>query len=187
MVVFFQDYILTLEFLASLVSGFVTSFVFLFFLLFMLRPRIKVGSSIACHVDDLDPGRRSCCAFKIVNRSFFSAYDLKVEVCQKLVSFGPNGAPNYRTIPLPLLRDQYPHVAPFRMVFSNNANTDFALWFITYSDLQSIVNTTPHTKVEIRVTCRHALTGLGNVWTKEYTRTDIKSGTFKSGNTFEIV
>ncbi|NIJ54401.1 hypothetical protein [Dyadobacter arcticus] len=187
MVYFFKNHIFTPDFSASLVSGFITSFVFLFILLFLFRPHIKIGPSIALHVDDLDPTLRLCCAFKIVNKSFFGAYDLKVEVCQKLVSFGPNGATNYRTVPLPLLRDHYPHVAPFKVVFSSNASTDFALWFITYSDLKGILTTTPHTKIEIRVTCRHALTGLGNVWTREYTKTDITLGTFKSGNTFEIV
>lgn len=39
----------------------------------------------------------------------------------------------------------------------------------------------------LRVICKHELTGLGSVFVRTYSKHDIKEGTFKSGNTFEIV
>ncbi|MCF2489371.1 hypothetical protein [Dyadobacter sp. CY347] len=181
---FCDSHILCLPFAADIVSGFLTSFIFLFALLFLFRPRIKIGPQIATHLKsygEATPNTWYC--FKIVNGSLFRAFDLKVEVVQKIPMTGPEGKQNHRTILLRLHKDQYNYVAPFRF----GEKSEYALWFMTTDDIAKILNENEHYSVEIRVIAKHELTGLGSVFVRNYSKHDIKNGTFKSGNTFEIV
>lgn len=159
----------------------------MFFILLVFRPRIKISSSIAYQTDPFDTAGRTAYNIKVINRSLFSAFDMKVEVSDKFSFPSPGGhLLNYRATPLTLVKDHYPYVAPFRPTFAWPKYSDYALRFRTYDNWNAILSQTTHT-IEVRIICRHALTGLGSVFLKEFTIHDLKAGTFKSGNTFDIV
>ncbi|MBO9613276.1 MAG: hypothetical protein J7619_11300 [Dyadobacter sp.] len=181
--IFLEQKVFCQSFIADVLSGFITSFFFLFALLFLFRPRIKIASQIATHVKSYGGQSNKWYCFKIINRSLFRAFDLRVEVTQKIPMTGPEGKTNHRTVPLALVKDQYNYVAPFRI----GEKSEYALWFLTTDDILTILNENEHHIVELRVICKHELTGLGSVFVRTYSKHDIKEGTFKSGNTFEIV
>jgi hypothetical protein len=184
-VTFCQERIFCQVFFADILSGFLTSFIFLFFLLFFLRPRIRVSSQIATHVKAYDsslPPQRWFC-FKMINRSFFRAFDVRVEVVEKIPVTGPGGKTNYRSVPVKLVKSEYNYVASF----TYTDRSDYALWFMTTDDIKTLLDTNQHHKIELRIICKHGLTGLGSVFVKTYSKHDIHDGTFKSGNTFDIV
>jgi hypothetical protein len=185
MITFFTEHILSLSFLASIIASFVTSFIFLFALLFLFRPRVKISSKIATHVKgywNLNEEKWFC--IKMVNCSLFRAFDLRVELCQKIPVTGPEGKQNHRTVNLKLMKDQYHYVPKYAILGSR---TDYAVWFMTVEDIEELLNKNEHCTIELRVICKHELTGLGRVFVRNFSKHDILQGTFKSGNTFEIV
>lgn len=180
-----DKHIFCLPFLASIIASFITSFIFLFALLFLFRPRVKISSQIATHEKGYSNSEvEKWFCIKMVNLSFFRAFDLRVELCQKLPVTAPEGKQNHRTVNLILKKDQY-HYVPKRAIFGER--TDYAIWFMTTDDLTDLLNKNEHCTVELRVICKHELTGLGRVFVKSFSKHDIKKGTFKSGNTFDIV
>lgn len=183
---FLDKQVMAAPFLASLLSGLITSLLFLFIVLFVFRPRIHISPHMAKAIDVFDPAQRCAWAVKIVNRSYFSAFDMRVEFSQKFSFPGPNGLQNYRVIPLPLVKDQYPYVAPFRPQMLKKGYSDYAIRFRTYQDIDHILSDQRNT-IEVRIICRHALTGLGSVFIYEYTQHGIKVGVFKSGSSFDVV
>ena len=181
--IFLEQKIFCQSFIADVLSGFITSFSFLFTLLFLFRPRIKIARQIATHIKSYGGRSNKWYCFKIINRSLFRAFDLRVEVTQKIPITGSEGKTNQLTVPLQLVKDQYNYVASFRI----GEKSEYALWFLTTDDILTILNENEHHIVELRVICKHELTGLGSVFVRTYSKHDIKEGTFKSGNTFEIV
>jgi hypothetical protein len=184
---FCQEQIFKYSFLSSLVSNFLTSFAFIFLLLWLFRPNIKISPVVAHHIDQLDPNNRPCWVFKIFNRSHFSAFDIKIEILQSIPIPTTTGHYNYRQMPIQLVKSEFYHVAPYKYKWQDKNNTEYALQFRTYEDLQSILNANGSSTIHLRVICRHSLTGLGKVWNVKYTNADIKSGKFKPGNDFGIV
>ena len=185
---FLLKQIFTAPFLASLISGLFTSFIFLFALLFLLRPRVRISPVIATDIDkydDHDP-KRPCWTFKIVNMSFFSAFDMKVEVCQKIPIFGHDGKLNYGLIRFVLLKDEYTYVAPYKLRWKKKEYFDNAVWIITYDDIELALDRQDPSVIELRLICRHGLTGLGNIKRQKYVLSSVRQGTFCSGPTFEI-
>lgn len=185
---FFKEQIFTAPFLASLISGFITSFIFLFSLLFLLRPRVNISPVIATDIDEYDDQepKRRIWVFKVVNTSFFSAFDMKVEVCQKIPIYGHAGTLNYGTIRFPLVKDDYAYVAPYRLNWKKKEYYDNAIWFICYEDIALGLELRQSSVIELRLICKHGLTGLGNIKRQKYVMSNIQEGTFCSGNTFEV-
>ncbi|QRQ99758.1 hypothetical protein [Dyadobacter sandarakinus] len=182
---FFYNYIWCPPFLGSLIANLATSFIFLFALLFLFRPTIRISPHIATisreEANGIPGGR--IYVFKIVNKSFFRAFDLKLEVSQKMSIQAPEGKKNKRTIPLNLVKASYNHIPPYWYI----GETDYAIQFITTDDVRNILSTNQHAHIELIVICKHGLTGLGSVFVKNYSVHDIQEGTFKSGNTFKMV
>lgn len=184
---FWNNQIYTASFLASLISGFITSFIFLFSLLFFFRPRVKISPVIAMDVDEYDDQepKRLCWTFKIVNVSFFSAFDMKIEVCQKIPFYGPNGSLNYGIIRFTLLKDEYTYIAPYKIRWKKKEYYDNAVWIITYDDVALALELRKASVIELRLICKHGLTGLGSIKRQKYTLSDMTMGTFCSGTTFD--
>lgn len=180
---FLDQRIFCQSFFADILSGVLTSFVSLFVLLFFFRPRVRICCQISTHIKSYGGNAARWYCFKIINKSFFRAFDLRVEIIQKIPVTGPEGKTNHRTVPLSLIKEQYNYVAPFRF----GEKSEYAMWFLTDDDITTMLNENEHHLIELRVICKHALTGLGGVFVRTYSKHDIKEGTFKSGDTFEIV
>ena len=138
--IFLEQRVFCQSFIADVLSGFITSFVFLFALLFLFRPRIKIAHQISTHIKAYGGRSNKWYCFKIINRSLFRAFDLRVEVIQKIPMTGPEGKTNHRTVPLTLVKDQYNYVAPFRI----GEKSEYALWFLTTDDISTMLNDNEH-------------------------------------------
>ncbi|MFN5557594.1 MAG: hypothetical protein ACK48F_15360, partial [Chryseotalea sp.] len=64
------------QLLVELLGGMIGSFIFLFIILLILRPKIDIASFI-CKVQKEG---KAYYTFKFVNKSFFHAHDLKIEL-----------------------------------------------------------------------------------------------------------
>ena len=183
---FFGNYIFTLEFLANLIVEIIGGLLFLFIILILLRPRVEISPEIAKHNDPFDANKRMCWVFKIVNKSFFSAFDVQVELMEKITYPAHPYGQNVRMFPLTLKVNSIPHVAPFRPSWFKKDYSDYALRFRTYDDLDVVLND-PTKSLQLKVTLKHGLTGLGKVYSKQYVGPAIKSGQFVIGSKFEVV
>jgi len=182
---FFEKNIFTLSFLANLIVEIVGGLLFLFIILVLLRPRIRISPEIAKNTDQFDPNGRMCWVFKIVNMSLFSAFDVQVELMEKITYPAHPQGNNVRMFPLTLKINHIPHVSPFRPRWMKKDYSDYALRFRTYDDLDTILNDQMKS-VQIKVTLKHGLTGLGKVFSHQYVRSAIKLGHFSIGNDFKI-
>jgi len=89
------------DFILSISSSLIASIIFLFILLIFLRPRVKIASSICLQKDIFENTTRDCYIFKIINLSYFSAYDISLELCNQ-VTYPVKDGINYRYFPLKL-------------------------------------------------------------------------------------
>lgn len=185
---FLENQIFTLEFLASLIVEIIGGFLFLIVLLFLLRPKVTISPQIAKHTDNFDLSRRTCWVFKVVNKSYFSAFDVQVELMEQIIYAAHPSGNNVRVFPIELKLDKVTHVAPFRpsrLGFYKDYS-DYAMRFRTYEDLDAILSN-PTKSLQLKVTLKHGLTGLGKIVTKQYIGVAIRSGQFVIGSKFDIL
>lgn len=167
--------------LAGLSINLLASFIFIFYLLYFLRPRIKISPQIAkTKLDGAD-----IYIFKVVNLSLFSAYDIFVDLWA-LESYPVTGGRNNKYIGLTLARSKLNYVEKYKWFWKKKKYGDFAMLFVTRDNLESILSN--HlTSIQIQVTLRHGLSGLSKVYHMEYSNDRvIKTGDFAFGNNLNI-
>lgn len=165
------------DFFLGLLLNILASAIFILLLLFLLKPKIKISHFI-CKNDGFQ--------FKIVNRSFFTAYDVKVELCINLKALSNDGmlSNNYR--PISLTVNSVFQIPPFRPLFIRSS-TPNAVRFRTYENLDAILAESEKSII-FMVSARHGFSGIPGVFSHEYFDvTDIKIGEFTSGNKFNFL
>lgn len=187
---FIEAHVLCKPFFASILAGFSSSFVFIFALLFLFRPWILISPKISVlkpQAKSGGPDTETTFYIKVINRSHFSAFDVKVELSLRTPVNGVEGSQNYRDTAIKLVKSEYPYIPRFIPRWCSPSYTEYATWFSTTEPLQEKMEENQSSTLELKVICKHALTGLGKVTRKKYSVRDIKYGMYKSGNTFEIV
>ena len=124
--------------------------------------------------------------FKFVNRSYFSAYDVSMELylVQSYPS-PPAGKLNNRFTNLELKLNEISHL-PHRPIF-NNKSANHAIRFKTKEPLVEILKD-PANAIEIRIRLKHGLSGLSKVYGYQYCdESEIKKGKFAHGKSFAIL
>lgn len=158
--------------------GVIASFVFIFSLLYILRPSILIAGNICKEKSTINNEERDCFIFKIVNLSFFEGYDMRVELI-KSVLYGKEKERHTRITPLSLLQNNISVVSPYR---KKDDKANYAMRFRSIEDLHGILNDSREPIVKLRVTLKHGVSGLSNVFTQEFVANDLKtSGTFGWG------
>ena len=174
-----------LDFLLSIGASLIASIVFIFLLLILLRPNVKISPIICKHKDTFDNSERYCYLFKIVNLSWFSAYDISVEL-SSLVPYPVKEGLNFRFFPLSLKIDKLNFIAPYRASWFKKNYGEYAMLFRTFDDLSEILND-ERKSIKIQVTLRHGLTGLSKVYYMDFVNcSDIKEGHFIFGKKFNV-
>jgi hypothetical protein len=161
--------------------GLVSSFVFLFVVLVLFKPSIKIADIICKNDNQFKDDPQLYYFFKIVNRSIFSAYDLRVElnVIERYPT-PPSGMMNKRTIPLTLVLSYVSHLPAYRPGWWRK-DAEHCMRFRTIDNLDNIVDD-PHKSVQLQITLRHGLTGLVKVFYQDYADVSlIKTGKFSYG------
>jgi hypothetical protein len=187
--------VLASETMKNIIPGIYTSIIFLF-MLYVLKPRIKISGKIALEYDPNAPiGQTHLYSFKVVNRSpFFKVYDMQICVWVSKIEPSVN-ADDVSYLPIKL-RKNFQWVIHrmyvghwFQSWFFKEKRlenrTNYAAQFSTYDDVSSMISNGGYITVE--VLAKHALTGFTRVRTKKYKhQNDIVLGTFYSGNCCDI-
>lgn len=170
-------------FLMSLVGNMLASFLFLFSLLFFFKPRVAISPFICKGQLHAEPGKEYY-FIKVVNRSFFSAYDLKVEMNMvQLYPTPPSGMKNNRLTPLSLVADRLTHLGAYRPAWMRK-EAMHCFRFRSSDNLGSILNDDTQL-IRITVSAKHGLTGLTKVCEEEYAHpSQLRAGTFTYGTKF---
>src|SRR6478609_8035147 len=175
-----------MEFLKDVVTNLVASFLFIFSILILLKPKISVSPFICKGSLPLEPGVLYC-FIKIVNRSIFNAYDLRVEL-HKVQKYPtpPLGMHNTRFTELELVSNQLSHLAAYRPRWLRK-EAKHAFRIRTTEPLEDILND-PFQSIRIQVSAKHGLTGLTRVCEQEYSHiSQLQEGTFTYGTKFGIL
>jgi hypothetical protein len=118
--------------------------------------------------------------------SFFSAYDIKVELVHTDKYTAENGQMHTRDTSLKLAVDKGSHIPGYRPSWLRK-NAPYAIRLRTTENLMEILRN-DYKSVKIKVSLRHGLTGLSKVKTKEYTDTSqVKKGRFRYGLKFGVL
>ena len=174
-----------LDFLLSILASLTASILFIFLLLIWLRPNVKISPQICKYKDTFDNSERYCYLFKIVNLSWFSAYDISVDL-SSLVSYPVKEGMNFRFSPLTLKTDKLNFIAPYRASWLKKNYGEYAMIFRTFDDLSGILND-ERKSIKIQVTLRHGLTGLSKVYYMDFVNcSDIKEGHFIFGKKINV-
>lgn len=173
------------EFIIGISSSLIASLIFLFILLFFLRPNLRIAPSICLQKDVFDNTGRNCYIFKVINLSYFSAYEISIELCNQ-VTYPVKDGINYRYFPLKLKTDYLNYVAPFRPKWFKSEYGKYAMLFISHENILEIIEN-ERNSIKIQVTLKHGLSGLTKVFNKEFVSTsDVINGHFAFGNNFKI-
>lgn len=172
----------TEQIVLSIVTSIAASFIFLFIVLLLFKPKIKISPFICkgkFYSDDQD----DYYFIKIVNVSLFSAYDVKFELLQVDKYPVSNGHMNSRLTELTLVSNSLTNLKGYRPSWIRK-NAPYALRIRTKDKLSDIL-TNDYKSVIIKVSLRHGLTGLVKVHSKEYSDISlIKKGKFEYGKKF---
>lgn len=175
-----------MEFLLNISANLFSSLLFLFVVLFFLKPKIEIAPFI-CQYQSSYINEGIVCAIKFVNRSLFSAYDVHIEISQlQRISVPPSGSMNTRYTPIQLKMSHISHIHAFRPKWWRR-EAKHAIIVRTGEDLNRILQD-DHNSIQVQITLRHGLTGLSKVYKQEYNVTNqIIQGKYSYGTKFSLM
>lgn len=168
------------SFIFNIICSLFASLLFIYILLEFFRPNIIIVPFIAKNDSPFDETDKICYGFKIINKTFFTVYDINAEAHYFTIFQGENNVINKVYDNISLKKSKVSSIKRRRLF--NTAYGDNCLQFFTYDDLEIGMNGNKK-YIQFQVTCRHGLTGLSKVHSKEFVKSsDIREGSFISGN-----
>ena len=174
--------------LINIVCSIIASTIFLFIVLYTLRPKIDISHYISKQLNTFDNIPASVYMFKIINKSFFSAFDIHLELFKMEQYRVTATGNNYRIKVVPLIISNIKHLPPFKSTGSckKTSLAPHCTLFRTTEPLEELLVKENDT-LQLQITLRHGLTSLSRVYRKDYISTkDIKTAPFTFGNSLEI-
>lgn len=172
------------SFIFSVFVNVFSSFIFIFALLYFLKPKIHIVQRIAKQDNPFDNDSRICHTFKIRNKSFFGAYDIEARANTYSIRQGENGIVNKLFHKIDLKTNRINYIPRNRLI--DKKYGDNCIQFITYDDLTKEVRDN-NKYIQFQITARHSLTGLSNIFTFDFVDGSyIKEGFFVSGKSDDI-
>ena len=173
------------DFVFNVTCSLIASFIFIFILLIFLKPKFEIVPLIAKNDSPFDNINQICYSFKIINKSFFGAYDIEARTNYYFIRQGENEIINkvFSKIELKTNKINFvPGWIPLKKGYGNNC-----VQFFTYEDLSKAMNASS-THIQFQITARHSLTGLNNIFSYEFVnKSAIVEGKFKEGNFKEVI
>jgi hypothetical protein len=170
----------------ELIGGIIGGFLFLFIILIALRPSLKISSLIAKQQNNLDNEADCFYVFKIINTSFFEAFQVSLELYQlEFYPTSPNGT-HIRFLPLTMKKSHLKQIPRWRRTTEKSRFANHCFLFRTNENLDAILLDRSKA-VQLQVTLNHGLTGLTRVFSKTFKARNIKMGEFEFGNNTEVV
>lgn len=173
------------QFWLSVLTSFVASFIFLFVVLILFKPKLIISKHI-CRGKLANADPAVYYFIKIINWSLFGAYDVKVELLQNEKYTSERGQMNSRNTSLSLVVSEISHIPGYLPSWVRK-NAPYAIRVRSTDNLESILDD-DHKSVLIKISAKHGLTGLVKVKTREYTdSSQLKIGRFKYGLNFGVL
>jgi len=161
----------------TIIVNIVSSLLFLFIILLLLRPKIKISYFIC---------KNEGYQIKVINKSFFSAFDIKTELAINTKKIDSDGSTSNRYIPAQLVVKEIFKLPPYKP-FGNKKSTPNAVRFRTMENLNEIIADS-NKSILFMITARHGLTGITSVFSKEFFQlSEIVEGNFTNGNSFSYI
>jgi hypothetical protein len=172
------------QIIIELTGGILGSFVFLFLVLIFLKPKIGIAEFLCKVNSSIGP---SLYIFKFVNLSFFSAHEVTIKLHKiRRVPMG-NGNINHEYERLQLKNSFISHI-PRRPFFWQRNKSNLHCIIVRCGENLNEILRNEMQGITIKVSLKHGLTGLSNVFEYEYgNETDIKIGKFKPGTKFGVI
>lgn len=173
----------TSTFLYHMLRSVISSFVFIFILLFTMRPKIKISPFICQSEGPKD--KQPFYVFKIVNKSYFYALDLEINLIKKEPNMVNNGKKiNYKLTAIPTTASKKLHLSGFR---KKAFYGDHAYLVRTDYDLIKDINDKDIT-IQLSVSAKHGLTNLTKIISLDFTSADVVyiGKEFKFGSCLDI-
>ena len=171
------------DYFLSISCNLLAAVVFLYFILYCLRPKIEISPYII-KVADYDNPEINAFHFKMVNKSKHSAFDVRLELNLLKKNTVKKGKMDTRRTPIDLKRSFISHVPRGKSDKKTQQFAPHAVIFRCLQDIESTLN--DMTCLELQITIRHGLSGLSKVFSEEFTLGSIKKGKFAYGNSLEI-
>lgn len=170
----------------SFMQNILASIVFLFLILWLLRPQIKICGGIAKTTSSfVGDGKQVFYLFKFINKSFFSAYDVLIELHQ-VESYAVDHGMNYKFTSIKVECPTVSAVSPFRPAWLGKSYAKHAIIFHTLVDLQGVLKDEMKS-LEVHISLKHGVSGLPKIYKVKYSDLScVKEGRFAFGNNFEI-
>ena len=154
----------------------VSSFLFVLVLLWSAKPKVFIVPII------IQPGEQeNHFQIKIINKTLFSLYDIKISLFYYETFSGPDNILNFRYVRINLKTDKIDFISKNKL-FNNNYGDNCIVLNIRDENLKENLKLT-RKNLELKVTAKHQLTGLSNITIHRFIGTDIfVKGRFKQGN-----
>lgn len=114
------------DFLLHILIGLIHSTIFIYVLLFWLRPNIKISPIIA-KTKDIEGSESIFYIFKVVNLSWFSAFDIETNLYSVKLYPTKNGT-NHRLTPIDMSRRTLTSVKCYRPKYISKGYGDYACY-----------------------------------------------------------
>ena len=168
--------------IGKIILSIVSSFIFIFMLLKLMRPKILISPNICYKEFD----GKMYYLFKIVNRSRFDLYDIHFRLIKKTPYIINNGKKiNHRLTEIDISTNHMDHIPKYK---KEKDYGEHAILIRTDYPLEDDIE---NSKINIRltVTGRHGLTNLTRVVSQDYTTKKIifKGKEFKFGRKLEVL
>lgn len=160
-----------------------SSFLFIYILLFTMRPKIRISPNI-CYMA-FAPDHTYFYLFKIVNTSIYYASDVEISLVKKVPYMVENGKRiNYRLVEIETSKKFQKHIPKLKR---NKNYGDHAYLIRTDYDIMTDIRD-KNTTIQLSISAKHGLTNLTKIVSKDFiTETQIfKDKEFRFGNSLEV-
>lgn len=175
-----------LDFGLGILASLIASFTFLFVVLWFLRPKVRIAPFI-CKNQSPYPGEGEMYFIKVVNCSWFSAYDVRADLIHiQKFEMPPNASTNRRLTTLNMKKATLSYI-PFAAPKWYRREAAHCMILRTDEDLSGLLSQERNI-VEFQVTLRHGLTGFAKLHKQEYCDlSEIRAGKYTYGPKFGVL
>lgn len=183
---FVGQYIINGSFLQGLIVEILGGILFLWVILFLLRPKFRISDKIIKYDADfpvINPtGRKIKYSVKVINDSCYPAIDVEASFGFYRLIPSANSIPHKDYTEIKLNVSEISYIPNCR-----NKKNEYAVWFSTFEDLDMILGNFPANSVtfHFKISMKHGLTGLTKAKEMEYSKFE-SCKQFKPGNTFDV-
>jgi hypothetical protein len=153
------DFVDNHPFVSGVIGSFIASSFFIFTLLIIGRPIIKISPDISFSKDYSQDG--NCYYFKIINNSLFPAHDINLEL-NALTPIPSDGKMNFSFKKLPLKVESM-----FTINDKLAKDNKYAVQFRCYENLKDILSD-PHSFLRLEIHAKNGLTGISATFSHDF-------------------